>query len=68
MTVLIDVDLTLVDTLSPWLRWFKARTGVDIQPNSYNVENEMREHMIHEEREKHQRNTLHDRPHPRAVH
>ena len=49
MTVLIDVDLTLVDTLSPWLRWFKARTGVDIQPNSYNVENEMREHMIHEE-------------------
>ena len=32
MTVLIDVDLTLVDTLSPWLRWFKARTGVEIQP------------------------------------
>ena len=47
-TVMIDVDLTLVDTLSPWLRWFKARTGVTISPSSYHVEDEMREHMLHE--------------------
>lgn len=48
-TVMIDVDLTLVDTLSPWLRWFKARTGVELAPNSYNVEQQMREHMFNED-------------------
>ena len=49
MTVLIDVDLTLVDTLSPWLRWFKARTGVELSPSSYNIEIEMREYMNNED-------------------
>ena len=42
---MIDVDLTLVDTLSPWLRWFKARTGVELKPNAYKVELQMQEHM-----------------------
>ena len=49
MTVLIDVDLTLVDTLSPWLRWFKARTGVELSADTYNIENQMREYMLHED-------------------
>lgn len=49
MTVLIDVDLTLVDTLSPWLRWFKARTGVSLEPSEYNIEDEMRLHMFNED-------------------
>jgi 5'(3')-deoxyribonucleotidase len=48
-TVLIDVDLTLVDTLNPWLRWFKARTGVDLTPSAYNIENQMKEHMVFED-------------------
>ena len=48
-TVMIDVDLTLVDTLSPWLRWFKARTGVELNPSTYNIQNQMKEHMFNED-------------------
>lgn len=43
--IMIDVDLTLVDSLSPWLRWFKARTGVELNPTSYGLEGIMQEHM-----------------------
>lgn len=47
-TVMIDVDLTLVDTLSPWLRWFKARTGIELEANTYELSTQMAKYMIHE--------------------
>ena len=30
----IDVDLTVVDSLTPWVCWFKAKTGIDFDPKS----------------------------------
>ena len=36
----IDVDLTIVDTLTPWLEWYKEKTGekINIDDIEYNVE------------------------------
>lgn len=44
-TIAIDVDLTLVDTLNPWLRWFEARTGFFPEEITYKMERYMREHI-----------------------
>lgn len=30
MRIGIDVDLTVVDTLTPWLNWFKQKTGKEL--------------------------------------
>jgi len=30
MIIGLDVDLTLVDTLTPWLEWYKFKTGSDL--------------------------------------
>lgn len=30
MRIGVDVDLTIVDTLTPWLDWFKSKTGKDL--------------------------------------
>ncbi len=30
--IAVDVDLTIVDTLTPWMEWFKNKTGIDCHP------------------------------------
>ena len=46
--LLVDVDLTVVDSLSPWVEWYTNLTGhsidEDIQSVSWNVENLMHNH------------------------
>lgn len=32
--VAVDVDLTVVDSLKPWLQWFESKTGITINPQS----------------------------------
>lgn len=41
--IAIDVDLTVVDTLTPWLNWFYSKTlkRVENESRSYNLEHEM---------------------------
>lgn len=41
--IAVDVDLTVVDTLTPWLKWFKDRTGKDVlnEDNNYSLIPEM---------------------------
>lgn len=41
--IAIDVDLTVVDTLAPWLYWFKTKTGREVknEDSSYDLVPEM---------------------------
>lgn len=43
MVLGVDVDLTVVDSLAPWLAWFKDKTGLEVKNESktYYLENEM---------------------------
>jgi 5'(3')-deoxyribonucleotidase len=43
--IAIDVDLTVVDTLTPWLDWFKSKTGRNIlnEDHTYDLVPEMRQ-------------------------
>lgn len=46
--IAVDVDLTVVDTLNPWLEWYDALTGHDIfddvKKETYNLEELMHMH------------------------
>ncbi len=44
-TIMVDVDMTLVDTVSGWLRWFEIRSGVTIDPTRYHLEKLMEGHI-----------------------
>ena len=47
MLIAVDVDLTVVDTLTPWMKWFDRKAGKSIrnESGSYDLVPEMREIM-----------------------
>lgn len=47
--IAVDVDLTVVDTLTPWLEWFEKKTGKKVlnEDGNYNLVPEMTE-LIYE--------------------
>ena len=48
MIIGVDIDLTIVDTLTPWIEWYKKLTGNDLKNDVvgmvYNIEDLMKSH------------------------
>lgn len=44
-TIMVDVDMTLVDSVSGWLRWFEIRSGRNIEPTRYHLEEIMKDYI-----------------------